>query len=162
MNLYQLSGRYQQLLDQDEYTDEEMQELECLHGDLETQCINRGKYIRNLEAEKNAVFDAIREMTVRLGQLGSKEEKQREKLAQIMLDNNMPQITSSPLFPLIAKQNPVSVDDYDRNIIPENFWTESQPKPVKRVDKTAIREAIESGVEVPGARLVRSLKLDFK
>lgn len=162
MNLYEISARYQQLLDQDEYTAEELQELEALHGSLEEQCISRGKYIRNLEAERTAVFNAIREMTDRLADLADREEKQKEKLARIMLENNMPHITSSPLFPLRAKQNPVSVSVIDQTFIPENYWTETIPKPIKRIDKVAIKAAIESGIEVPGVMLTRTLKLEFK
>lgn len=162
MNLYNLSARYQQLLDQDEYTEEECQELQDIHGNLEDECISRGKYIRNLEAERKAVFDEIQNMLERLGEVDKKAEKQRNKLAKIMLDNKLPSITKSPLFVLTAKENPVSVDDYDKTAIPKEFWYLTEPKPVEKLDKTAVKKAIESGVEVPGARLVRKLKVDFK
>ncbi len=56
----------------------------------------------------------------------------------------------------------MSVDDYDKSAIPDDYWATIVPNPIKRIDKNAIRKAIESGAEVPGARLVRKLKIEFK
>ncbi len=163
MNLYSMSSRYMQLLDQDEYTDEEMQELQSLHENIEDDCIERGKYIRNLEAERNAVVDAIKTMIARECELNARIEKQRDKLAHIMKHNNIHKITKSPLFPVVFKENPVSVDDYDKTAIPSTYWRTTEKVTVtESVDKKAVKEAIESGIDVPGARLVRKLKVDFK
>lgn len=162
MNLYEVSARYQQLLDKEEYTTEEMQELESLHGSLEESCINRGKYIRNLEGEAEMVDKAIHHMQERSTALWNKAERQRERLALLMRSNNIDRIKSSPLFSLRVKENPVSVDDFDTSAIPVGYWVEITPNPVRRIDKTAIRDAIESGKDVPGARLVRKLKIEFK
>ncbi len=162
MSLYHLSSRYQQLLDLEEYTDEEMQELQALHSDIEDQCIERGKHLRNLEAELSAVTDARKQMQEREKQLAERMERNELRLADIMRSNNIDRITKSPLFPLRVKQNPVSVDVVQLETIPENYWKESIPKPVKSIDKTAIKLAIESGTEVPGARLVQKLRVEFK
>jgi hypothetical protein len=161
MNLYQLSTRFEQLIAQDELNAEECAELEQLHIDIEDECISRGKYIRNLEAEAAAIKEAIKEMSERELNIMEKAFKQREKLAERMRACNLKKITKSPLFPVSWKENPVSVDDYDRTAIPQDFWrtkvTES-----KSVDKDAIKKAIEAGKDVPGARLIRKVKVEFK
>jgi len=161
VNLYELSTRYEQLFDQDELSSEECQELESLHESIEDECISRGKYIRNLEAEAAAIDACIKEMKERATALNDKSEKQRAKLAERMRACNIERITKSPLFPLRVKENPVSVDDYDKTSIPEQFWRTKETV-VKSVDKDAVKRAIESGEEVPGARLLRKLAIVFK
>ena len=161
MNVYQLSARYEQLLDQDEYTEAEMIELESLHDSVEDECIERGKYIRNLEAEASMIDQAISEMKARSAQLALKADRQREKLIARMQSFDIKKITKSPLFALCWKENPVSVDDYDKALIPEKFWVVKVSE-TKSISKDAVKKAIESGEEVPGAKLVRKVKLEFK
>lgn len=161
MNLYEVSARYQQLLDQDEYTDDELQELQLKFDSLETSCVERAKYIRNIEAERQAVFNEMQNMLARLGDLDKKSEKQRSSLISLMQVNKMTHI-KSPFFELLVKQNPVYVDISDAEKIPKEYLVTSVPKPVIKPDKKAIKEAIESGKEVPGAKLERNSKLEIK
>ena len=161
MNVYRMSARLQQLLDQDEYSIEECAELESLLGGIEDNCIERGKYIRNLEAEADAVDKAIADMQVRSTDLWANADKQRHKLAVLMQSSKIKSITKSPLFPLRFKENPISVDDYDRQSIPEDCWRNVVSES-KKSDKEYVRKQIDSGVNIPGARLIRKLKVEFK
>ena len=154
-NLYEISARYQQLLDQDEYSDAEMVELYQLNENIEDECIVRAKYILNLQAERHAISNAITEMDNRMDALYEKELIQREKLLRIMNKNKLSSITKSPLFPIYVKLNPERVEEYDTSIIPESFWHYTQPTPIKKLDKIAIKKAIQNGIDVPGARLGR-------
>ncbi len=162
MNLYNLSARYQQLLDQDEYSAEELDELGTLSDTIENECINRGKYIRNLEAEANAIANAVEEMEERQLELENKAERQREKLAIIMQENQIEKITSSPLFPVRVRLNPVSVEILDKQLILADYKYMSQPQPTEMIDKRLIKECIEKGIQVHGARLVQKLRIEFK
>jgi len=162
-NLYVLTARYQQLLNQLELSADECAEIEAMHDNLEDACISRGKHILNLEAEAKMVLDAITMMQFRATVLKETALSNRQKLAEIMIENNMMLITKSPLFPLKAKINPISVDDYDHGQIPRKFWRIKEKTTVtESVDKIAIKLAIESGEDVPGALLTRSIKVDFK
>lgn len=162
MNLYELSARYQQLLDQDEYTADDLQELADLGYTLEDEFIERAKYIRNMEAECKAILDAAHEMHCRASALDQKAFIQREKLLQRMQECQIERVSKSPLFELRVKQNPVSVDDFEPHLIPSEYRYFTEPKVIEKIDKTAIKQAIESGVDVPGARLIRKMKLEIK
>lgn len=160
-NLYQLSSRYQQLMDLDELNEPELLELESLHDNIEDKCIDYGKYIRNLEAELAAVKEARLQMVEREKALAHKIEKKKENLCHIMRDNHLMKITKSPLFPLSVKKNRPSVEPYQPEAIPKTFIRVTE-KVIESVDKEKIREAIEAGEEVAGARLIVKYRVDFK
>ena len=162
MNLYNLSSRYEQLLDQEEYTNEELKELYSLHESVEDECIDRGKYIGNLEAELVAVSDAIMKMSERHQLLKKRIDRHRFNLADKMLKCNITKITKSPLFPIKLKKNPAKLIEYNSNFIPEKYYCEIQPPVVKKLDKVAIKQDIESGIEVPGCGLESSYRIEFK
>lgn len=161
MSLYELSSRFQQLLDLDELTAEDCQELEALHADIEDACIARATYIRNKQAELAAVTAARKEMQEREAALQAKIDRQEQWLAERMRSCGIERITKSPLFPIRVRQNPVSVEDYDKAAIPDAYWR-TKVTETKSIDKTAIKAAIESGNEVPGAKLVSKLRVEFK
>lgn len=161
MNLYELSTRYQQLFDQDELTYEECVELESLHGNIEDECISYGKYIRNKTAELESVTEARKEMQAREKALEATIERNKVRLANRMNDCNIKKITKSPLFPLRVQNNPVKVDAHELGLIPENFWV-TKVTETKSVNKDEVKRAIERGEEVPGARLISTLRIEFK
>jgi septum formation inhibitor MinC len=162
-HLYHLGLRYQQLLEKDELTAEDCAELENLHADAEDHCIERAKYIRNLEAEQQAVEVAMEEMDLRVKELGHRIIRQREELVEYMKQHQLVKVTKSPLFPIQVVKNRVSVDPYDTSVLPEAYWSTKEKVTVERKpDKDFIRKTIESGVEVPGARLIAKSRLEFK
>ena len=160
MNLYDISCRYQQLLDQDELNAEECAELETLHGNVQDGIINRAKYIKNLEAEAVAIVAAMKEMKARVDSLETKIEKQRAKLAVYMYAVDMEKV-KSPLFDVTVSKNRPSVQVVDEEAVPEYCWR-VQEKVVRSLDKIHIKEVIESGTEVPGCILVQNTKLEIK
>lgn len=160
MNLYELSNRFQQLLDQDELTEEDCKELDSIYADAEEQCVSRAKYLRNKQAELDAVVNARKEMQDREKTLAAKIERQESWLLARMVELKFNKITT-PLFPISIRTNPVSVNDYDKAAIPEKFWT-TKVTETKSIDKAAIKAAIQSGEEVPGADLVQKLRIEFK
>lgn len=163
MNLYQLTARYKQLMDLEEYTPEDMDELESLHANAEDHVVDRGKYIKNLIAESDAVKVAIEEMEDRKDDLDSRIAYREQELAAYMELHNLEKVTKSPLFPIRRVINPVSVDDYDMVNIPDNFYKSTERTVItKSLDKKLIKETIEAGKEVPGARLIRKVQIKFK
>jgi len=162
MNLYQISSRYQQLLDQDEYTNDELDELELLHGSVEDHIISHAKYIKNMEVEKLAIQYAVNEMETRIDNLTKNIDKQRSRLASYMQENKQ-SLVKNPLFNVKYSLNRPSVDDYDKPSIPKKFWRITEKTTViESVDKEAIRKAIESGEDVPGALLIQKSKIEIK
>ena len=68
-----------------------------------------------------------------------------------------------PLFKLSIKKNPPSVEIIDTLSLPKEYWRIPEPKPpVPAPDKAAIKAALQSGVDVMGARLTQGTRLDVK
>jgi len=160
MNLYEISNRYQQLLDLTEYNAEEAAELEAMHENMEAACIDRAKYIKNLEAEAEAIDKEIQIMAVRLRELESKAATQRDRLLGYMEQGNLSSIKSPNMVITIPKPR-ASVEIYDESAIPECYWRVTIPEPKKSVNKEALKEVLETS-EVAGARLAYKTKVVFK
>lgn len=162
MNLYELSTRYQQLLDQDDYTEDELKELESLHSSIEDECIERSKYIKNMQALRSSIELSIIDMNNRIDTLSHKITKQESKLCEKMILCNITKINKSPLFQIKIKHNPSKVDIYDKSMLPSQYTELFSPPLVEKISKTSIKEAIDKGIDVPGARLVSSVRVEIK
>ena len=94
----------------------------------------------------------------------------RDKIAQGLRDylkQNMERAgiekIECPLFSISIKKNPPSVDVIDSLSLPAEFWRTLEPKPpVAAPDKTAIKKALQDGIDVPGAKLNYSTRIDIK
>lgn len=162
MNLYELSTRFQQLMDQDELTAEDCAELDSLYDNTEDACIEKAKYIRNIEAEAEAINKVMFEMGQRELSLLNKATAQREKLVAEMKKCNINKITKSPLFAITIPKARSSVSITDDKLLPPSYWKTSEPKVTVTVDKVAIKAALEAGEHVPGATLEFKSKVNFK
>lgn len=68
-----------------------------------------------------------------------------------------------PLFKISIKKNPPAVEIFDQLSLPAEYWRTPEPKPpVPALDKAAIKAALQSGVDVIGARLVQNTRLEVK
>jgi hypothetical protein len=161
MNIYEVSSRFQQLLDQDEYTPMELEELDLLYGSVQDKLIEMAKYIKNMEAERAAINEARLSMEERAIALQDKIAKQTDRLKEYMEKCNL-KIVKSPLFDIKYSVNRPTTDIFDETIIPAAFVSFEQKEPVKKISKDGIRQAIESGEEVPGARLIYKTKVEIK
>jgi hypothetical protein len=116
------------------------------------------------EAEK---YTPMIDMEIeRLQALKAGRAKLAQGLRDYLLDNmersGIQKITC-PLFSLSIRHNPPSVEVLDRAALPLSYWRTPEPRPpVAAPDKAAIKAALQSGVDVPGAKLTQSLKLVIK
>lgn len=94
----------------------------------------------------------------------------REKIAQGMRDyikdcmehTGMEKI-DCPLFSISIRKNPPAVDITDRLSLPAQYWVTPTPTPpVAAPDKNAIKNAIKAGIDVIGARLTQTTRLEIK
>lgn len=162
MNLYKISVRYEQLLDKEELSVEECEELESMHDNVEDACIEKAKYIRNLEGHAALIDNAIAEMKDRLQSLSLKIERQRDFLLLKMNDCGMTKITKCPLFTINIPKPRASVTILDEMTIPEKYRSWTTPKPVEKISKELIKEDLEAGMEIPGVTLSYNTKVVFK
>ena len=111
----------------------------------------------------NAVIDAE---ILRLQTLKAR----REKVAQAMRDyvktcmeHASIEKIDCPLFSISIRKNPPAVDITDLLSLPKEFWRTPEPKPpIAAPDKTRIKEALQHGDEVIGARLTQTTRLEVK
>jgi hypothetical protein len=164
MNLYQIAEEYNSLFN-DLYDPEsgEIQETALIKLDeikvsLEEKAINIALFMQNLDAEQKAIENAMASMKDRANKL----EKKREWLHGY-LKFNMEQAghleISCPYFSIKVKSNPYSTEILDEALIPDKYKV---TKEVVSVNKTMIKQDIQNGLDVPGARIKKDTKLTIK
>lgn len=92
---------------------------------------------------------------------------QRERIAAGLrnyLKTNMEragiQKITCPLFSISIRNNPPAVEIIDQLSLPTEYWHTPEPKPpVPMPDKSAIKAALQSGIEIMGAKLTQSTRL---
>lgn len=134
--------------------------IEGLTGELTVKATNVAMFIRNIESTAEAIKSAEKQMAERRRTLEKRSESVRVYLQRCMESSGITKI-ESPHFVLTIKKNPDSVIVDDEKQIPSEFMRQPETPP-PAPDKTAIKAAIKSGVDVPGARLECRNRLDIK
>lgn len=62
-----------------------------------------------------------------------------------------------PLFTVSIRQNPASVEVFEEGMVPDEYMVAKYSP-----SKTKIKEALVAGVDVPGARMAKTTRLDVK
>lgn len=159
LSLYAIGERFLELFNRDDLTEEEFNEQ---GNELALMLQNKAEsivgYNFTLESNKTALKQEIERLTNMYNAI----DKQQEKLAKCVKDTmeklNLPEINTT-IGKIKIKKNPVSVDVYDENKINKKYFTE---KITKSISKTKIKEDLEKGIAVKGARLIQKTKVDFK
>lgn len=162
--LYELAHDYRNAadkladLDLDPQTIEDT--LESLSGDLEVKATNTAMLIRNLEASAAAIGDAEAQMAARRKALENRAKRIKDYVLANMMVAGIQKI-ECPYFKLAVRDNPAAVEVYEPGLIPANFMRQPDPPP-PAVDKTAIKEALKAGQDVPGCKLTVGKRLEIK
>ena len=159
--LYEVADVYlralERLQDSEEQATQNM--LDSLEGALEVKATNVAAYAQNLEAEVNAIQEAIDKMIAR-----RQAAKKRIEWLRHYLKTNMDRcgITEikSPEFVLKIKKNPPMVVIDEQSMIPLQFMRVIPE--TKEVDKMALKEALKTGEVIPGAHLETQTRLEIK
>jgi len=159
--LYEIAATYR--ADAEKLADMELDEqtladtLEGLGGELEVKAQNVVMFARNLEATAAAIKEAEAQMATRRKAIENRAAGLRAYVLTSMQVARVQKI-ECPFFKLGIQANPPAVDVYEPGLIPTEFMKQKPPPPPE-VDKTAIKDAIKAGQEVPGARLVQGQRL---
>ena len=164
ISLYELTQEYRQALDV--LTDPEndlpaeviADTMEGLHGTLEDKAVNVAKFFKNLEATAVAIKEAEQRMNQRRKAIENRVAAMKDYLKLNMESCGITKI-ESPWFALSIAKNPAAVDITDEDSLPDDFV---EIVTTRKIDKTAIKKAIESGAEVPGAVLTRGTRLAIR
>ena len=134
--------------------------LEGLSGDLETKAQNVAFFVRNLEATAAAIKQAEADMSARRKAMENRADSLRRYIFESMTVAGIEKI-ECPHFRLAIKNNPAAVDVFEPGLVPASFMRTPEPTP-PAPDKTAIKEALKAGQDVPGARLTSGQRLEIK
>lgn len=148
MNLYELSVAFQEVQNMELDPEVMKDTLDSIEDAIENKAENIAKLVRNLESD----VSAYKEEEDRLKTKRQATEN-KVKWLKTYLEDNM-KLTGktkfkSGMFNFSIQKNPASVNITDERIIPDEFLIQQPPK----VDKTSLKEALKSGIEVPGAEL---------
>ncbi|MEO7345377.1 MAG: siphovirus Gp157 family protein [Methylotenera sp.] len=118
-----------------------------------------GYVIRNMDSLCGSMMIEIDRMQERL----SRHQKRTNEIkAWLLLNMQRTRITKidCPSFSLSLKTNPPSVIVDDANKIPSKYMhTPALKPPVAAPDKKMIKEAIQSGQDVPGCHIVQTQRV---
>ncbi|HDV6592223.1 TPA: siphovirus Gp157 family protein [Listeria monocytogenes] len=156
--LYSIQEKYQQLLNLAEQIDPETLKdtLESIEDELETKAENVAFVIKELEGQSLVLDVEIKRLSERKNTINNNVKRLKQSLHDTMLTANTRKIKTN-LFTLDIRKNPhsVLVEDESKLI---NYLVE-QPK---KLDKTKLKDDLIKGIEVPGAILVQTERLQIK
>ena len=162
--LYVLAQQYR--ADSDKLADMELDDqtladtLESMGGELELKAENVVMFARNLEVTAAAIKDAEAQMAARRKAMESRSASLKRYVLENMQLAGIQKI-EGPLFKLSVRENPPSVEVFEPDLIPLEYMTQPEPPPLAP-NKTAIKAAIAAGVDVPGAKVNRTTRLEIK
>ena len=159
LTLYQISERFLELFNRDDLTEEEMKEQ---GNELAFMLQNKAEsivgYNFTLESNKNALKQEIDRLTALYKSIEKQQDKFNEYVKVNMEKLNLSEI-NTPIGKIKIKKNPVSVDIFDESYIDKKYIEE---KVTTSISKTKIKEDLQAGIEVKGARLIQKTKVDYK
>jgi len=164
LTLYTIADQYlqdvQKLQDMDINDETFADTLESLSGDLEVKATNVALFIRNLEANANAIKEAEKTMYDRRKAVEGKIDRIRQYLLDNMLRTGISKI-ESPYLCLSIRKNPPSVEVINQGMIPDEYFDIPEPPP-PTLNKNRLKEDLKAGVVIEGARLTSGSSLQIK
>lgn len=159
-SLYNLTAEYQNLLAKDEYSDLDLMELDKLYENIEDRIVYYAGVIQELRGKLAATSVAIQLAQEKKRRIEANIGRLEQYVTASMIANGLVCVDKSPLFDVKVKNNPVSVDDFEPQAIPEEYWIKKEEL---HLDKKKVKEDIENlGLVIPGVRLQRKVSLSIK
>lgn len=162
--LYEISSTYLadiqklQELDLDDQTFADT--LESLSGDLEAKATSVAMFIKNLEANAEAIKQAEKLMAERRKAQEDKAGRIRKYLLENMVRTGLTKI-DCPFFSLSVRKNPQAVEVLMADQIPDDYYDIPEP-PAPVLNKKKLAEDLKAGVVIEGARLTQGNSLQIK
>lgn len=138
--------------------DEALGLLDNIEASFNDKAVNVAMYIRNQEAEAEAIDEATKAMTARSKALKAKAGRMKQYLLDEMKVTQTTQIRC-PFFSVSVRQNPPSVKVAMGVVLPDALLLPAKPRDP---DKKAIKSLLEDGVTVEGCSLERGESLVIK
>jgi len=134
--------------------------LEAVEGDFDAKAVDVAKFICSLEANAAEVARAAEMMATRAKRIERRAENVRAYLLYQLQSVNKARI-ATPELTIKRATNPPAVQIRELRDIPDKYWVQPPP-PDKRIDKNALKADLKAGIDVPGAYIESSERLDIK
>ena len=136
--------------------------LESIQWPVEEKARAVAAVIGNMGAANEMLANFIKAKQQQLKAMQAREDHLRDYLLQNMLACDITEIKANDgSLTIKVKTNPPSVIVDDESAIPWEYQRQ-KPAPPPEVDKAAIKEALKSGVEVPGCHLESKKSVTIK
>lgn len=134
--------------------------LDLIEGDIREKAIDVAAFSRNLDATAEAVRAAAKAMLARADRIEKRAESIR---AYLLFQCQAAGVTKieSPWFTLSVRKNPPAVVIDDEASLPAEYIVQPPP-PAPRPDRDRIRRDIKAGIDVPGAHLLQTERLEIR
>jgi len=163
LKLYEIADEYRRLLsimdssDDDAWDGESFQmAIDSLTGDFTAKAANIGCMVRELTAESKAIKEIVDGLCERAQSIDKKAQRLRGYLEDQMQVAGL-MVVSDARIKISVKKNPPSVSVESTDSIPVEYCR-IIPERIE-ADKTAIKAALKSGIDIPGCSLVQSTRL---
>lgn len=172
MKLYEITENYRQLFDTfddcDKLTNEEIEAyfdtLEAIEGEFDVKAENIACFIKELNGEVDLLTAEINNLKARK----SSKDKLIDRLKDMLVDNMQAvgiKKIDRPKAKLSLRNNAQSVAFEKESAFIEwakanncDFLRFKEPE----ISKTAVKQALQNGEEIPGAELVRTVSVIIK
>lgn len=158
-SLYNLSQEYQKFLSMDEFEEADLIALDFLQGAIEDKVVNCACVLQELKGKQAHTEAAIKIAQYKSERLQHNIDRLETYVLESLINNKIDKVDKHPLFDVKVQTNRISVDDFEKDKIPEKYWTK---KETLTLNRTKVREDIEQEIEVPGARLIRKKVLKIE
>lgn len=164
MKLFEISKDYLNTLDM--FTDPDVNispenihhMLMAIESEFREKAIQVAAFAKQMEAEADAIKTAEENMSKRRKALMNRSQWLKDYVKKEMDTLGIKKIPCDWFILAIAK-NPTAIDIVDSDAIPIEFLDITTEI---KINKSAIKEAISSGKEIPGARLISSTRLSIR
>lgn len=156
--LYELTGKYHQLLDLAEDTDPTLfnDTMDSITDAIDDKAVGYAKIDKELAKDEKALRDEASRLSARAKSINNNRKILKQNLQEAMETTGKTKI-KTPEFTIYIQNNPPALKIPDESQIPA-YLTKTNIVP----DKTRIKELLKKGTEVPGAELVTGSSVRFR
>ena len=155
MSLYSLNLQILNLLNSDEI---DYEALETLFENRVDKFNSIGKMIKGVQSDIESIENEIKELMDKKRRKNNKIEQLKQLIANDFAINEIKKF-ETPIFKFTKVKNPASVVILDENLIPDDYKKIEQ---VVKIDKKSIKEDIEDGIKVEGAKIENTESIRIK
>ncbi|NYT76614.1 siphovirus Gp157 family protein [Alcaligenaceae bacterium] len=161
--LYEITGQareiYEKLMDMD-CDDQTIADTIEAETDMVEKVQSYGFVIRNMDALETAINVETERLSMRARLIAKRRDALKQRLLEAMVHAGMQKV-EHPQFTISVRKNPASVDVFDERQIPADYMTDPKP-PAPKPDKRLIKQALQDGADVPGAKLEHGVSLSIR